>query len=78
MTVGHEMHHAMHYYNGQFSAWLATGGAGFAKHMTEATAHQWGYQLGKSIGSEAGRNATQFRSHNNALPRINRLQLRFR
>ncbi|MBT1695342.1 hypothetical protein KK083_00550 [Fulvivirgaceae bacterium PWU4] len=78
MTVGHEMHHAMHYYNGVFDVWLSMGGPAFAKHMTETAAHQWGYQLGKSIGSEAGRNATQFRLHNNALPKIHRLQLRFR
>ena len=54
-TVGHELNHAVDFYNGSIAGWSAMGGDGFAKKVSELKAHKWSLDVGRRISFETAR-----------------------
>ncbi|MGB4837985.1 MAG: DUF6443 domain-containing protein [Saprospiraceae bacterium] len=54
-TVGHELNHAVDFFNGSFAGWSAMGGQNFARNISEYKAHTWSLNVGKQVSFETSR-----------------------
>jgi RHS repeat-associated protein len=54
-TVGHELNHAVDFFNGSFASWSALGGQNFARNISEFKAHTWSLNVGRQISFETAR-----------------------